>query len=201
MGSHLISFALKRAAAKIFAKDMRRRIRPIWPRVMRMPPSPARARKSPTWSRALFADAFSRARARQYPTLSRTLTEAHRVDCHSNVHKGFELLNRLKPSCHEAKNFDAHLSDGHSPADDPILRPPGRGRIRSCAGCRRQNMHAATCKPPVQSSSCELTAQAAPSAASRLALHRANRATRTPARSEREAAVARVLMLPRLKPI
>ena len=149
MGSHLISFALKRAAAKIFAKDMRRRICPIWPRVMRMPPSPARARKSPTWSRALFADAFSRARARQYPTLSRTLTEAHRVDCHSNVHKGFELLSRLKPSCHEAKNFDAHLSDGHSPVVDPVVGPPGRWRIRSFAGCRhRRPRHACFVLPP-----------------------------------------------------
>jgi hypothetical protein len=42
------------------------------------------------------------------------------------VHKGFELLSRLKPSCHVAKNFDAQLSDGHSPADDLIVRPPGQ---------------------------------------------------------------------------
>ena len=139
-----------------------------------LPPSSARARKSLTRSRALFADAFSRARARQYPTLSRTLTEAHRVDCHSNVHKGFELLSRLKPSCHEAKNFDAQLSDGHSPADDPILLPPGRGRIRSCAGCRRPKHAWREKKTPVQSSACELTAQAAPCAATRLALFRSH---------------------------
>jgi hypothetical protein len=53
------------------------------------------------------AHTFSRARARQRP--SRALTEAHRVDCRSNVHQGFELLSPCKPSCRVAQNLNAHL--------------------------------------------------------------------------------------------
>jgi hypothetical protein len=112
--------------------------------------SHASAKEPVTRSRALFADAFSRTRARQCPTRSRTLNEAHRVDRRSNAHQGFELLSRLKPSCHVVvQTRYAHLSDGHSPVVDPVVGPPGRWHIRSCAGCRRRRpRHACFVLPP-----------------------------------------------------
>ena len=83
-----------------------------------------------------FADTFfsrESVTAPQSRALESALTQAHRADRRSNVHQGFELLSRSKPSC-VAQNLDAHLSDCQPPAIDPVVRP----LRRSCARCRRR---------------------------------------------------------------
>ena len=80
-----------------------------------------------------FADTFFSRESVTAPDSEPSTTEAHRADRRSNVHQGFELLSRSKPSC-VAQNLDAHLSDCQPPAIDPVVRP----LRRSCARCRRR---------------------------------------------------------------